>query len=89
MVHSLSKLGFPTVQTRCQEGTEVKSGLSQLVLIYAMAEMSQRSGRNLVNRLTNLDNGAFERVGRYESALMRQMVKDLAFTSSDPALLTC
>jgi hypothetical protein len=26
-------------------------------------------------RLTNLDNGAFERLGRYESALMRQIMK--------------
>jgi hypothetical protein len=43
------------------------------------------SGRFVVNssrdlalcfqRLTNFDNGAFERLGRYESALMRQMMK--------------
>jgi hypothetical protein len=30
---------------------------------------------HVFQRLTNLDNGAFDRLGRYESALWRQIVQ--------------
>jgi hypothetical protein len=50
-----------------------------------LAPQPANSGRDLAHcflRLTNLDNGAFERLGRYESALARQVTRILFLLKS-------